>query len=114
MAVTETTDSLLFLQVAENDMVILKYDTLTGGSICEEFIPLYLSMSEDPKYNNIIFLTIDAEENPVAKRRILDKKQPVITIYSKGRIQDSRHTSTREGVEELLNNLLLLGLLSRE
>src|SRR5688572_24894978 len=113
MAVHETTDSLLFLQVAENDMVILKYDTYTGGSICEEFIPLYLSMSEDPKYDQVIFLTIDAEDNPVAKRRILHKKQPVITIYSKGRLLDSRHTSTREGVEEMLDELLSRNLVSK-
>jgi len=113
MAVTETTDSLLFLQVAENDMVILKYDTCTGGSMCEAFIPLYLSISQDSKYISIIFLTIDAEENPVAKRRILDKKQPVITIYSKGRLLDSRHTSTREGVEDLLDELLSINLVAK-
>ncbi len=113
MAVTETTDSLIYLQVAENDMVILKYDTCTGGSICEEFIPVYLSMSEDPKYMSIIFLTIDADENPVAKKRILNKMQPVITIYSKGRLLDSRHASTREGVEELLDELLSRNLVSK-
>jgi hypothetical protein len=106
MPVTETSDSFLFLQVAQNNMVVLKYDTCDGGSICAQFVPIYESMSADPLYKDIVFLTINAEENPVAKRRILDKQQPVITIYSKGRLLDSRHTSTREGVEELLNVLL--------
>jgi hypothetical protein len=113
MPVTETSDSLIFLQVAENDMVILKYDTCTGGPVCEDFVPVYLSMSADVKYKDIVFLTIDAEENPVAKRRILDKKQPVITVYSKGRLLDSRHASTREGVEQLLDELLLRSLVSK-
>ena len=106
MPVNETTDAFLFLQVSENDLVILKYHTDDCGKVCKEFIPIYQAISEDPRYRDILFLTIDAESNPVAKRRILDVKQPVITIYSKGRLLDSRHTSTREGVEELLQELM--------
>ena len=106
MAVNETTDAFLFLQVADNDLVILKYHTDDCGPICIEFIPIYEDLSNDPRYKNVIFLTVDAENNPVAKRRILDKKQPVITIYSKGRLLDSRHANTKEGVEELLQELL--------
>ena len=106
MAVHETTDAYLFLQVAENDLVILKYDTKDGGSACTEFVPIYEVISENPKYQGVIFLTINADDNPMAKRRIVDKQQPVITIYSKGRLLDSRHASTKEGVEQLLQELL--------
>jgi len=106
MAVQETTDAFLFLQVAENDLVILKYHTDDCGAACIEFVPIYLEISEDARYKDIIFLTINAENNPVARRRVLDKKQPVITIYSKGRLLDSRHANSREGVEELLAELL--------
>jgi thiol-disulfide isomerase/thioredoxin len=96
----------LFLQVAENPLVILKYHTDDCGKVCEEFIPIYEEISNDPRFKNVIFLTIDAEDNPMAKRRILDKKQPVITIYSKGRLLDSRHASDKKGVEILLQHLL--------
>lgn len=106
MAVIETTDSFLFLQVAENDRVILKYHTDECGQPCINFIPVYKELSENPKYKDVIFLVIDADNNPVAKRRILDKKQPVITIYYKGKLLDSRHASTKEGVEGLLDELL--------
>ncbi len=106
MAVRETTDAYLFLQVADNDLVILKYHTDDCGALCMDFIPIYEAISNDPKYKNVIFLTINAEDNPMAKRRILDKKQPVITIYSKGRLLDSTHASTREGVEKLLQELM--------
>jgi thioredoxin 1 len=106
MAVQETTDAFLFLQVAENDLVILKYHTDNCGTKCIDFIPIYEEMSNDFKYKDVIFLTINAEDNPMAKKRILDKKQPVITIYSKGRLLDSRHASTKEGVEILLQELL--------
>ena len=106
MAVIETTDSFLFLQVAENERVILKYHTNSCGQPCISFIPIYNELSEDPKYKDVIFLVIDADNNPMAKRRILDKKQPVITIYYKGQLLDSRHASTKDGVETLLAELL--------
>src|SRR5687767_11086047 len=101
MAVSETTDEFLFLQVSDNDLVILKYHTDDCGAACTDFIPIYEEASNDTKYKKVIFLTIDAENNPVAKKRILEKKQPVITIYSKGRLLDSRHASTRDGLEVL-------------
>jgi hypothetical protein len=106
MPVHETTDAYLFLQVAENDHVILKYHTDDCGAACIEFIPVYEKVSNDPRYSKVVFLTIDAEANPVAKKRILAKRQPVVTIYSKGRLLDSRHTNTQEGIEGLLGILL--------
>jgi thioredoxin 1 len=106
MAVIETTDSFLFLQVAENERVILKYHTNDCGQPCVSFIPVYKELSEDPKYKTIIFLVIDADDNPMAKKHILDKKQPVITIYYKGKLLDSRHAATKEGVESLLDKLI--------
>ncbi|MCW3104094.1 MAG: Thioredoxin [Bacteroidetes bacterium] len=106
MPVTETTDSYLFLQVAENDRVILKYHTDDCGRACADFVPVYKELSNDPKYKDVIFLVINADDNPKAKQRILDKKQPVITLYFKGQLLDSRHSSTKEGVEELLEELL--------
>lgn len=106
MAVTETTDAFLFLQVAENDRVMLKYHSNDCGEPCIKFVPLYKEISEDSKYKNVVFLVIDADDNPRAKERILDKQQPVITIYHKGKLLDSRHASTKEGVEELLEELL--------
>lgn len=106
MPVTETTDSFLFLQVAENDRVILKYHTDDCGEACIKFISIYQDLSADPKYKNVLFLTINAEDNPTAKKRILDKLQPVITIYFNGKLLDSHHASTKEGVEVLLEKLI--------
>lgn len=55
MAVHETTDAYLFLQVAENDLVILKYHTDDCGAVCREFIPVYEEISNDPRYSKVIF-----------------------------------------------------------
>lgn len=106
MAVNETSDDFLFLQVAEHDRVIIKYHTDACGDPCIQFIPIFEKLSEDPAYNQIIFLVIDADNNPAAKKHILDKKQPVIAIYYKGKLMDSRHSSNEEGLKELLEELL--------
>ncbi|MES2568092.1 MAG: thioredoxin family protein [Bacteroidota bacterium] len=106
MPVTETTDAYLFLQVAENDRVILKYHTNDCAEPCINFIPIFEDLSNDIAYKKIVFLVIDADNNPKAKERILNKNQPVITIYHKGQLLDSRHASTKEGVQELLEELL--------
>lgn len=106
MAVTETTDSFLFMQVAENDRVILKYHTNDCGEACINFRPVYEELSENPLYKKIVFLVIDADSNPMAKKRILDKNQPVVTIYLRGQLLHSRHASTKEGVIALLEELL--------
>lgn len=106
MPVTETSDAYLFLQVAENDRVILKYHTDDCGDACINFIPVFEGLSNDAMYKDVVFLVIDADNNPKAKQRILAKRQPVITLYFKGQLLDSRHASTKEGVEELLQELL--------
>ncbi|MCD6019583.1 MAG: thioredoxin family protein [Bacteroidetes bacterium] len=106
MPVTETSDEYLFLQVAEHDRVILKYHTDDCGLPCSNFIPVFEGLSDDLIYKDIVFLVINAENNPKAKQRILEKKQPVVTIYFKGQLLDSRHASTKEGVEELLKELM--------
>ena len=106
MAVFETSDSHLFLQVAEHSFVIVKYDTDECGKPCMEFRPIYLELSGDPLYKNVLFLTMNAENNPEAKKHILNKRQPVITIYTKGRLRDSGHCSTKLGVQTMLEKLL--------
>ncbi|MCD6019581.1 MAG: thioredoxin [Bacteroidetes bacterium] len=106
MPVTETSDAYLFLQVAQNDRVILKYHTDDCGEACINFIPVFEELSNDVTYKDVIFLVIDADDNPKAKERILDKRQPVITLYFKGQLKDSRHVSSKEGVEVLLQELL--------
>ncbi|MGZ3904304.1 MAG: hypothetical protein ACXVC6_11450 [Bacteroidia bacterium] len=106
MGVTETSDSILFLQLARHDRVILKYNTNEGGEACMNFIPVFKKLSDDPHYKNIAFLVINADTNPMAKKRILDKSEPVLTIYFKGKLVASKHVSTREGVKNLLEELL--------
>jgi thioredoxin 1 len=105
MAVTQTTDALLLVEIADNDCVILKYHTDECGEPCNQLVPVYHKLSDETRYKDIQFLQINADSNPVAKRFILDKKAPIITIYFKGRLLESKTVNTEEEMENLLQLL---------
>ncbi len=106
MAVTHTTDAHLVLEIASHPSVILKYHTDDCGEPCINLLHEYEALSDKIKYNHIVFLRIDADDNPIAKKFILQKKQPIVTLYHKGRLLESRHVSTADEMKELLEVLL--------
>jgi hypothetical protein len=106
MAVTHTTDAHLVLEIASHRSVILKYHTDDCGTPCDELLHIYEDLSDQKKYADIVFLRIDADENPVAKKFILQKKQPIITLYHKGLLLTSRNVGTKEEIIELLEVIL--------
>lgn len=102
MAVTYTSDSLLLLDLAEYSKVILKYNTDACGEPCTKLIPIYHRLSDDSRYKDIVFLYINADNNPVAKQFILNKLAPIVTIYYKGRLIESHSVTTEEEIINML------------
>src|SRR5688572_5518248 len=105
MAFTQTTDSQLLVEIAESESVILKYHTEACGEPCNQLVPIYDRLSDDPRFKDIKFLQIKAENNPVAMHYILDKKAPIITIYFKGRLLESKTVNTEAEMVSLLQVL---------
>ena len=106
MAVTHTTDANLLLETAQHECIILKYHTDECGINCMKLIPVYERLSEETKYKSIVFLRINADSNPVAKTFILNKKAPIVTIYHKGRLVESRSVTNETEMTQLLNLLV--------
>ena len=105
MPVKQTTDIDLLVETAENQCVILKYHTDECGEPCTSLIPIFEKLSDDPKYRDIVFLRINADNNPVAKHFILNKKAPIVTIYYNGRLLESRTANNRQEMVKLLEIL---------
>lgn len=105
MSVKNTTDTLLLLEVAEHEMVILKYHTDDCGEPCTKFVPVFDNLSDSERYKDIVFLRIDAESNPVAKKFILRRGAPLLTIYRDGRLITSRYITTEAEIIDLLEML---------
>src|SRR5688572_5680526 len=106
MAVTHTTDAHLVLEIASHQSVILKYHTDDCGETCKRLLPIYEALSHQKEYADIVFLRIDADENPVAKKFILLKKQPIVSLYHKGRLLETKHVGSEAEMVELLEVIL--------
>ncbi len=83
MSVSYITDASLLIKVIQHPFVVLNYHSDEGGQACLDFKPVFSKLSEDPKYKAIEFLTIDVENNPIAKKYIVDKKCSIVTCYYK-------------------------------
>ena len=106
MPVNQTTDVELLVETAKNPCVILKYHTDACGEPCNKLIPVFEQLSEDPKYDQIVFLRINADNNPVAKNFILNKKAPIVTIYHNGRLIESRSANNQDEMVQMLDMLV--------
>ena len=106
MSVSKTTDIDLLVETAKNPCVILKYHTDECGEPCNKLIPVYERLSNQPKYSQIVFLHINADNNPVAKNFILNKKAPIVTIYHNGRLLESRSANTQDEMVQMLDMLV--------
>jgi hypothetical protein len=106
MAIKETSDENLIFELLESDCVILKYHTDACGEVCEKLRIVYQELSDDSRYDDILFLRINADNNPIALKHIQEKKQPIMNIYHKGDLVECRTVDTRGRIEDLLDKLI--------
>jgi hypothetical protein len=106
MSVTVSTDSTLPLEISTNSTVILTYHSRDCGPSCEEFMKAYEETSHQAIYEGILFLKIDLDENPAAKKYLSERRLPVVTIYKEGLLLYTvQNVSTRQ-IGSLLENVL--------
>ncbi len=105
MAVKETSDENLIFELIEHERVVLKYYTDSCGKLCEELKTIFRKLSDSADYNDITFLLINADNNPIAKKQIEKKKQPIMNIYHAGVLVECRTVDTEDRIKELLDKL---------
>jgi len=105
MSVQEINDPDLLNHVGSYKQVILKYHSDLCGEECREIMAMFQRLSDQREYKDIVFLRINSENNPTAKKFLEGKKTCIVSIYSKGRLLDSCYAPTRVLVEELLEKL---------
>lgn len=105
MAVRETSDENLIIELIKNERVILKYHTDTCGKVCEELKEIYTNFGNNEEYSDITFLRINADDNIIARKHIEKRMQPIMNIYLKGMLLECRTVDTKEKIKELLDKL---------
>jgi thiol-disulfide isomerase/thioredoxin len=104
MAVQVSTDSDFSNLIASNQKVIVKYYADWCGS-CKLFAPKFRRMSEDAANEGILFLDVNAEQNPEARKMAGVNNLPFIATYKAGSLSEGFATGKEEKVLEMLGNL---------
>ncbi|MFT5723382.1 MAG: thioredoxin 1 [Bacteroidia bacterium] len=104
MSVEVSTDNDFKDLLKSNDKVIVKYFANWCGS-CKLFAPKYRRLSDDERFEDIIFLDVNAEENEAARKLANVDNLPYFAVFSKGELLAGAATNKEENVVALLNQL---------
>ena len=104
MAVTLANDENFNNLLTENPKIIVKYYANWCGT-CRLFKPKFRRLSEDERFQDILFLDINAEESPEARKLAGVKNLPFFASFKDGKLQEGIPTGKEDSVIELLEKL---------
>jgi thioredoxin 1 len=102
--VTKVTDSEFKNLIASNDRVVVKYFANWCGS-CRLFAPKFNKISNKEEFNGTLFLDVNAEENPEARKFAGVTNLPYFVVVKKGEVIASDTTAKEEGLEKMISLL---------
>jgi thioredoxin 1 len=89
----------------KNENVIVKYYADWCGS-CRLFAPKFKRLSADERFSNIVFLEVNAEKSPEARKTAGVSNLPFFATFKKGQLLEGAPTSKEENVVNMLQNLI--------
>lgn len=102
--ITIATDSNFTELLNNHDKVVVKYFANWCGT-CKLFAPKYKKISEKPEHEGVLFLDVNAEENPVARKAAGVTNLPYFAVFKAGQKVAADATAKEEGVENLIAQL---------
>lgn len=106
MEVIKTTDTEFESKLQSSEKVIVKFYADWCGS-CKLFAPKYKRMATDPKYADVAFLDVNAEENPKARELAKVTNLPFFATFKNGELVQTTAASKEEAVHALLQTLYI-------
>ncbi len=104
-SVQPTNDAGLRTLVYENPKVIVKF-TKKDCSVCIRMWKHFLKLSQEAKYQDILFLMVDAAENPVSSKSVFMSGKPFFAIYQNALLKECTLASEETELDALLERLL--------
>jgi thioredoxin 1 len=104
MAVILKTDADFDSALAENEKVIVKYYANWCGS-CKLFAPKFKRLSDEEANASFVFLEVNAEENPFARKKAGVDNLPYFAVFKSGVLIDGGAAAKEEFVRALLEKL---------
>ncbi len=104
MSVVKSTDSEYKAQIEQNEKVAIKFYADWCGS-CKLIAPKYRRLSEAEENSDVLFLDVNAEENPEIRKWAGVNNLPFFAMVNNGQIVAGDFTSKIDFVEKMLTQL---------
>ena len=102
--VVDTDDDHLRRLIHEHLKVFAKF-TSENCAICESLSPGFAKFVDDPENVGILFVRLNTDENPVAKKMMQQKVAPFFVSYCQGRLLECDALTTDIEVTSQLDRL---------
>lgn len=110
--VHDTDDEGLRHLTHEHLKVFAKF-TSEGCDTCELLAPPFAKFADDKAYEPILFLRLNADENPVAKKLMQERVAPFFVSYCQGQLLECDSLTTEPQVKDMLDRLRAFAPLTR-
>lgn len=104
MRILDTHDEVLRRLTHERQKVFAKF-TSDNCPTCEQLTKPFIRLSDDPAFENILFVRLNSEENPVAKQMMQEKVAPFFVSYCQGQLLECDTLFTEEEVKNMILRL---------
>lgn len=104
MAVHPVDDPGFAAHLAEAPKVIAKFYAGWCGS-CRLIAPKYNRLANDEAYGDVLFLDVDAEASPEARKLAGVTNLPFFATFKNGQLVEADFTAKEEGVKAMLDRL---------
>jgi thiol-disulfide isomerase/thioredoxin len=102
--VTKATDAEFKELIDTNSKVVIKYFANWCGT-CRLFAPKFTKISNKEEYADVLFLDVNAEENPEARKFGGVTNLPYFVVVKDGQVVSADTTAKEEGVEKMIGLL---------
>lgn len=104
MAVIFSSDADFQTQLASNPKVIVKYFADWCGT-CKLISPKFKRLSSDERFENVVFLEVNAEESPEARKLASVDNLPFFATFKNGDLVKNAATSKEDLIVAMLTEL---------
>jgi thioredoxin 1 len=103
MAVINSTDQDFLDLISKNENVVVKYYADWCGS-CRLFSPKFRRVSEEDGMQNVVFMDVNAEENPIARKAAGVDNLPFLAFFKNGELKAASASSKEEYLRSIIES----------